>query len=51
MESVASKEKSEFYNEEVSLLMGTTEGSIIMFDPILRSRLEIKDFKYDFERK
>lgn len=31
--------------------MGTQDGSIFLFDPIIRGKMEIKKFTYDQERK
>ncbi len=48
---VIKTDNSPFCHEEVNLLMGTTDGGIYIFDPVIRGRMEIKRFKHDFEKR
>lgn len=48
---VIKTEDSPYYHEEINLLMGTSDGGIYIFDPVIRGRMEIKRYKYDLEKR
>lgn len=37
-------------NEEVQMIMGTSDGQIFGFDPVLRSKLMIKNYHYEQDK-
>lgn len=39
------------FHEEIGLVLGTTDGSVLMFDPVIRGKMEIKSYNYDCDKK
>ena len=38
-------------HEDIAFVIGTTDGSLYMFDPIIRGRIDIKKFTHEFEQQ
>jgi hypothetical protein len=38
-------------HEQINMVLGTTDGTILVFDPILRSRHTFLKYNYNFEKK
>lgn len=48
---VPSETTGDYFHEEIGLVVGTTDGSVLMFDPVIRGKMEIKSYNYDCDKK
>ena len=45
------EEKKEYKHEQINMVLGTTDGSIMVFDPVLRGKHNFQRYHYGFEKK